>query len=184
MSFYLGQLEEEIYQRLEPLRQALIDADIPLACLPKNAGNYKREVDGLISILIPNVSNVEVFNKVSNTQLVEHTILINLSLPKRYQETDVEKDVLEFCVQQVTGLLLGFKPTIKNVRREFNFNQYSLFRPEGKMWEAQLEFNVQIDIASLPQKSSIIKEQLEKITLFASDKYFTEVIELKEYLDN
>jgi hypothetical protein len=49
----LSALDIAISQRLQPLRETLADAGIPVVCLPKEVGQYSIDEVSAIHILIP-----------------------------------------------------------------------------------------------------------------------------------
>ena len=171
MTIGFDKIEKAISQRLDIVRKPLREAGVSLICLPKESGKYIEESNsGLISILIPQISGEGNIEPIINAQIITVRPIINLSLPLRYKDTDEEKPVLEFCAEQIIGLLLNWKPANLDLTQPFQLDSYELFRPEGSMWESQIRFYFQKRIFPItPDPDSNqpgIKEQI-KIKLFA-----------------
>jgi hypothetical protein len=90
---------------------------------------------------------------------------VNLSLGARYQDMPGEKNVLEYCSDQVVGLLLGFSPYPDEIiKRPIFFKSYELFKPSDR-WEAQLQFGCTKQIRSIPFEDEY---EVVRVELFAS----------------
>jgi hypothetical protein len=163
MTLELSVLELAIAQQLDPLRQALRDYGIPLAALPKLAGAYSEDEEGAIAIFIPSATGITNDPLALTAQDAEINVSINISLGKRYQDVEGEKDVLEWCCDQVIGLLLGFSPYPSEVmKRPLYFKGYELFKPNNDRWEGQVNFACVKQIRSIPfaEEYEVIKVQL------------------------
>jgi|GEM_PF-2517644 hypothetical protein len=165
MALELSVLELAIAHRLDPLRQALKEYGIPIACLPKEAGVYSVEEMGAISIYIPNASGVSDPNSMT-AQDADINVVVNVSLGKRYQDAPGEKDVLEYVCDQIIGLLLGFFPfEVEIMKRPMYFKSYELFRPNGDRWEGQLQFGCVKQVRAIAFAEEY---EVQKVQLFAS----------------
>lgn len=169
------ELDVAISERLKPVRETLADCGITVASLPKEVGKYLTDEDiGAIIITIPKVSNVSGDDIVDGFQDVLQTINIRITLPKRYTDDPTEKDVLEWCASQITGLLIGFKPDISRVKRPIRFEDYQLLTPDKGNWSCDLTFNLLKTISSLDYVEPNYPEQLLPLQLFASQKELIE----------
>jgi hypothetical protein len=146
----LSVLELAIASRLDPLRQALKEYGIPIAALPKEAGAYSEDEEGAIAILIPSATGITNDPTATTAQDAEINVSINISLGKRYQDVAGERDVLEWCCDQMIGLLLGFFPYPELMKRPLYFKSYELFKPNNNRWEGQVNFGCVKQIRSIP----------------------------------
>jgi hypothetical protein len=162
MTLELSVIELAIASRLDPLRQALKDYGIPIAALPKEAGAYSEDEEGAIAILIPSATGITNDPLAITAQDAEINVSINISLGKRYQDVVGEKDVLEWCCDQVIGLLLGFFPYPELMKRPLYFKSYELFKPNNNRWEGQVNFACVKQVRSVPfaNEYEVIRVQL------------------------
>lgn len=182
MTIPLGELELSIYNRLNPLLEALNEAEIPLILLPKNAAAYNESNSehGLLSIVIPAGNSVENFNGQIGSQLIQLDCLISMSLPARYHDDEEkQRSTLEYCSRQIIGLLLGYRPDIIGIRYPFEFSAYTLLIPESNYWEATITFNIRLDIVPLIQPGDIIARELQEIALFSVNEKFEDPTKMK-----
>jgi hypothetical protein len=108
-------------------------------------------------------------------------IYIRVNLAKRFQESENEKDVLEWIVDRIVGLLIGYLPENFNITRAIRFDRYELFRPEGGQWAAELQFNLQQTIKALDIVESL-PEQIESLEFFGVSKPdFSDPILIKNF---
>lgn len=169
------ELDVAISERLKPVRETLSDCGITVASLPKEVGKYLSNEDvGSIIITIPRVSSLSENDIVEGYQDVLQIINIRITLPKRYQDDPTEKDVLEWCASQITGLLVGFKPNIPRIKRPIRFEEYQLLTPDNGNWSCDLTFNLQKTISNLDYIEDNYPEQLLPLQLFASQKELNE----------
>lgn len=143
MSLNLTEIDLSISEKLQPLRDTLEELQIPVACLPKEAGKYSSEDMGAISIMIPQCNGVQPAPENLGIQEVSYLVVIHLTLGKRYQDNPEERDVIEWVSDRITFLLLGFNPMVTDkslIRRPLWFDSYSLLQPTNGRWEAELRF--------------------------------------------
>lgn len=181
----LSDIDVGISKRLQPLRDTLSEAKIPVVCLPKEAHKYSSEEDGRIIIIIPSVSNVPDENSLDTFQDVKYTINIQLNLGKRYQDNENEKNVLEWCVDQILFLLCGYEiPDITSIKQPLLFDSYNLFKPEKGNWEAEMSFSMIRTITNdanylIPGKD----EQIVLLELLMSAKTdFSDSVIIKKFI--
>lgn len=166
----LTDLDLKISERLEPLRQILAEANIPLRTLPKEAGKYSvDESINAIKTIIPEVSGDA--SLTDGVQFIRYSIVVAIALDKRYTDNE-EKDkaVVEWVADKAIELLYNFYPFEEDgsyTQRSLQFQSYNLFKPEQGTWEAEIVFNCSRQLKAEPMQAKDIRPDEFLIELYA-----------------
>ncbi len=165
----LSEVDLNVSARLEPLREILDSVGLLVAALPKEAGAYSSSESSGISVMVPQVTGTTPAQE--GIQEVTILVVIRLVLPKRYQDDDTEVNVVEFVVDKIVQLLLGYIPfTDKaNAGRSLYLQSYDLLEPSSGQWEAELRFQCSKLLIYPINLGNDDNTQLENIQLFASN---------------
>ena len=145
----ITQLDKALTARLDPLRKALQQERISVAGLPKDAGKYSHEEVGTVRVLAPTVRNAGGRDGIYE---YVYTVVVSISLNKRYADDPKEKATLEWVAEEIHTLFYEFNPFDGSDRPKNNLSlqDYNLFKPAGGQWQAEMIFTCSKTVSGSP----------------------------------
>lgn len=135
----LSNIELQISNRLQPLRDTLTEFSIPVAMLPQTPmGISEDEENGIINVWISNITGSDI---IKEYQLLNISLSCRISINKRYSDTDAKNSVEEIF-NILYELLSGYKLNFSV--KPFYLNSYQIGILEGR-WEASVQFLTTIE---------------------------------------
>lgn len=164
-------LENEISDRLIPLRTTLEQFSIPVSMLPKNPmGLSEDEENGIVNIWISSLNGNPITNQ---NQQLRLTVSCRISVVNMFSDTDLEKNSIQDIFSILYDLLVGFRLT--GAIQNLYLNSYNIGVDQGR-WEANCDFfcNLDLFIQQTPDPSIVptiqeIRERLQGLEIVTTN---------------
>ena len=155
--------DKELFKRLQPVQIELEKAGIPVAAIPKNAGELSTDKFQSVDWLFVGLEGLPRETR-ENRQSTIVTLVVRLTFDNRFvEDEDLYKAAYEWAEVEILKLLVLYR--LPQTRSEILLENGRLFAPSAGRWFKELRFSFQSDIYSSDDTEELPKELVKTVEI-------------------